>query len=70
MRTTEELLRIVAAGGGMRLDASKMTTDDLVAIAAALSQNARLILTGLGARSTDDLVRIAAAGRGGVFFES
>jgi hypothetical protein len=71
MRTTDDIVRIAAAGGGMRLDCSKRTTEDIVRVAAAASMsNARLTLTGLGMRTTDDLVRIAAAGKGSVFYDS
>jgi len=67
---TEDLIRIVAAGGGMRLDGSKRSTDELVSIAAAASmRTSRLTLTGLDGRTTDELVRIAAAGNGSVFFD-
>lgn len=68
-RTTDDLVRIAAAGGGFRLSAGPRTTDDLVRIAAAASsKGARISFTGLGARATEDLVRIAAAGRGAVMF--
>ena len=69
-RSTNELVRIAAAGGGFRLDAAARSTDELVRIAAAASSNgARITFYGLGARSTDDLVRIGAAGKGSVFLE-
>lgn len=67
---TEDLIRIAAAGGGMKLDGSRRSTDDLVSIAAAASmRNSRLAITGLGDRTVDELVRIAAAGNGSVFFD-
>ena len=69
-RTVDDLVRIAAAGGGFRLDASVRRTDNLVRIAAAASRNgAKVIFTGLKIRTTDDLVRIGAAGKGCVFFE-
>lgn len=69
-RLTDDLIRIVAAGGGMRLDAGARMTDDLIRIAAAAKNGrARLYLSGMSARMTDDLIRIGAAGKGCVVFE-
>jgi len=69
-RVTDDLVRIAAAGGGFRLDASHRLTDDLVRIAAAARNGgARLFFSGMSARLTDDLVRIGAAGKGSVVFE-
>lgn len=68
-RSTDELVRIAAAGGGMEIKAAARTTDDLVRIAAAASnKGAKIYFRGLAARSTDEVVRIAAAGRGCVVF--
>jgi hypothetical protein len=68
--TTNDLIRIAAAGGGFTLDAGSRLTDDLIQIAAAASRNgARIIFYNLGARTTDDIVRIAAAGKGAVSFD-
>ena len=68
-RTTNDLIRIAAAGGGFALDAAARSTDDLIRIAAAAREKGRLVFRGLGARSTYDLIRIAAAGGGAVSFE-
>lgn len=71
LRSTNDLVRIAAAGGGFHLDASLRSTDDLVRIAAAASTHgARVTFSGLKLRSTDDLVRIAAAGKGAVVLEA
>lgn len=68
-RTTEELIRIAAAGGGFMLNATRRPTDDLIKIAAAgASKAARLTFAGLARRPTNELVMIAAAGRGCVDF--
>lgn len=68
-RTIEDLVRITAAGG-FRIDAAMKRTDDLVRIAPAASTNkAKIVFTGLNPRTTDDIVRIGAAGKGCVFFE-
>lgn len=69
LRTTEDLARIAAAGGGFKLNASGRSTDELARIAAAGKGVARITFTGLEARSTSDLARIAAAGKGSVCFE-
>lgn len=69
-RLTDDLVRIAAAGGGFRLDASTRHTDDLVRIAAAAKHGgATVIFIGLSSRMTNDLVRIGAAGQGFVIFE-
>ena len=70
MKPIEEIIRIAAAGGGFRLDASAKHINDLVRIAAAASKyGAQIILTGLQMRPIEDLIRISAAGQGSVFFE-
>ncbi|MFH2134185.1 MAG: hypothetical protein ABII81_03280 [Pseudomonadota bacterium] len=70
LKTTDDLVRIAAAGGGFVLDASLKSTDDLVRIAAAASnKGARVTFSGLKLKSTDDLVRIGAAGKGCVVLE-
>ncbi|MHC3039234.1 helix-turn-helix domain-containing protein [Klebsiella pneumoniae] len=75
MKTIDQLVRIAAAGGGLRINASTKTVDQLVRIAAAAAGNsmnpnkAQLVLFDLESKSTDQLVRIAAAGKGTVLFE-
>jgi hypothetical protein len=70
-RTTEELIRIGAAGGGFILNAAPRTTDDLIRIAGATAKSgARLLMRGMSARTTEDLIRIGAAGKGNVQFEA
>jgi len=73
-KSTDQLVRIAAAGGGIRLNASSKSTDQLVRIAAAManttySNKTTLALYGIDSKSTDQLVRIAAAGKGCVVFE-
>lgn len=68
-RTTDDLIRIAAAGGGFVLDAAARPTDDLIRIAAAASNNrAQIVFRGLAARPVEDLIRIGAAGKGAVQF--
>jgi hypothetical protein len=69
-RSTEELVRIVQAGGGLKLTATHRSTDDLVLIAAAAPDwGVPVTLSGLEDRSTDDLVLIAEAGQGSVILK-
>ncbi len=69
-RLTDDLVRIAAAGGGLRFDARARLTGDLVRIAsAAASGGAKIFLTGMSSRTTSDLIRIGAAGKGSVVFE-
>ena len=68
-RTTEELMRIAAAGGGLTINGGARTVEDLMRIAAAAgSRGARVTLTGMNSKTTEDLIRIAAAGKGCVDF--
>ena len=70
LRSTDDLIRIAAAGGGFTLAASLRTTDDLIRIAAAASgKGSRVTFMGLSLRSTSDLIRIGAAGKGCVVLE-
>lgn len=69
-RLTDDLVRVVVAGGGLRMDGSHRLTDDLVRIAVAGSgKGSKIVFYGMAARLTDDLVRIAVAGKGCVHFE-
>jgi hypothetical protein len=69
VRPTDDLIRILAAGGGFEISAGVRPTEDLIRLAsAASSKGARLTLRGLTVRPTDDLIRIAAAGKGSVVF--
>lgn len=69
-RSTDDLIRIAAAGGGFSLTSTHRDTDDLVRIAAAASdKSSRVTFTGLSHRDTDELVLISAAGQGCVILE-
>lgn len=68
--TTESLVRIAAAGGGLVMDCKGHTVESLVKIAAATSQNgAKIILTNPYGLTVESLVRIGAAGNGNVIFD-
>jgi DNA replication protein len=71
MKTTDELVKIVAAGGGLAVEAGRRTTDELVKIAAAARQSgATVVFKNAAVRKTDALMKIAAAGKGKVIFEA
>ncbi len=71
MKTTDELFKIVAAGGGLVLEAGRRTTDELIGISAAAKRSGAIVVfRNMAMRKTDSLVKIAAAGKGKVIFES
>ena len=66
-RSTEDLIRLVQAGGGLMFSATDRPTDDLVRIAAAAAEwGVPVTFSGLENRGTDDLLLIAVAGQGSV----
>ena len=66
----EDKVRIVAAGGGMKLDASKLTPDELISVASAAGvSRARIAIAHSDVLSVEQLVLIAASGKGTVFFQ-
>lgn len=68
MKSTEDCIRIAAAGGGLDLRNAAKSTDDLIRIAAAARQSgANIMVKGTG-KPTDACIRIAAAGHGCVTF--
>jgi predicted RNA-binding protein YlxR (DUF448 family) len=69
-KTTDQLVRIASAGGGMIIDVTGKNTDQLVRIASASSQSGvKLIITNVNSKTTDQLVRIASAGKGNVILD-
>lgn len=67
---TDNLVRIVNAGGGVSIDASKFVTDNLVRIAnASRDKNCTIIIRHSNKLVTDNIVRIANAGNGNIIFE-
>ncbi len=70
-RRLDELIMIAAAGGGLTLDGGALHVANRVQIVAAASRDgARITITNAKTKSTDDLVKIAAAGKGCVIFEA
>lgn len=67
MRSTLDLKRIAAVGGGLVLDASKYSTLDLKAIAASAKSD--IVLKNVSEMSTMDIKNIASAGNGHVIFD-
>jgi hypothetical protein len=69
MRSQQELVQILANGGGLDMKVGTRSQQDLVQLAAnAGGSGATLILRDLGMRSSADLVQIAANGKGNVLF--
>ncbi|MCR5282103.1 MAG: hypothetical protein K6E18_01935 [Lachnospiraceae bacterium] len=67
MRSTMDIKRVVAAGGGLVLDCSKYSAIDLKNIASVAK--APIILKNVNELSTMDMKGIAAAGNGNVIFD-
>lgn len=64
-----DMVRIAAAGGGLRIDCRGKLVSDLVRVAAAGSgKGARIILENTSHILVSDKIRIAAAGQGCVLF--
>lgn len=68
-KMTDQIIQIVAAGGGVIVDASKMT-DQLIQIASTASRSGSLVIVkGAGKKMTDQLIQVASAGKGRVIFD-
>ena len=68
-RPTGELVRIVAAGGGIDMDMTGRPIEDLARIATAAARTgARVVFRGTRGRPVTDLIAIATAGKGCVTF--
>lgn len=69
-RSTEDLMKIAAVGGGLVLDASGRDANDLLKIAAATSGGGgTLYLKNCGGIETTNLMFIASAGGGHVVID-
>ena len=67
MRSTMDLKRVAAAGGGLILDCTKLSALDIKTIAG--SAKAPVILKNVKDLSAMDMKAIAAAGNGQVMFD-
>lgn len=64
-----DLLKIVSAGGGLRINLGQKLTSDVIELAeAAKRSDATIELYGFTQKLTSDLVKIATAGGGKVIF--
>lgn len=64
-----DMVRIAAAGGGLRIDCRGKLVSDLIRIAAAgCGRRGRIILENTSHILVSDKIRIAAAGQGCVLF--
>lgn len=68
MLMISDMVRIAAAGGGLRIDCKGKLVSDLVRVAAASTKGARIVLENTTHILVSDKIRIAAAGQGSVFF--
>ena len=68
--TSDDIVQILANGGGLRIETAGKQTDDLANFAAnARSGHARLTLIVNSRLTAPELITIAANGRGSVEFE-
>lgn len=67
-RPIADLVQIAANGGGLDLQAGNLGRDELVQLVRNTNQKATVILRGLHARSTDELVQISRNSAGSVIF--
>jgi hypothetical protein len=67
-RPIADILRIVAAGGGVFLDGT-MPTTDLVRVVSQAGSEAHIVIRNTATKSTDDLVQSAERAWGRVVFE-
>ena len=65
----DDVIKVLTAGGGMRIGTNFKSVDSLARIATATQEKSvKLILVVNSTLSAEDLVRIASAGNGNVFF--
>ena len=67
-KSKDQLVSIVSNGGGIIIDGSAYSTDQLAEISAA-SSGAKIIITNINSKSTDQLCKIADVSNGNVIFD-
>jgi hypothetical protein len=68
--STDELVRLAANGGGFEVDVAQFSQADLVRIAAnTAASGAKIVIINARHISIDNLVQIAANGKGNIFFQ-
>ncbi len=67
-RPVDDLVRVVAAGGGITVASAARSTADLVKISAAGGGRARIRVVMTRNLTTEEMIEVAAAGRGSVEF--
>jgi hypothetical protein len=69
--TIDQLVQIVANGGGIEIDAIHVQPDQIAEFAAtAARSNARIVVKNASRLTQSDLLLIAEKGNGNVFFEA
>ena len=62
-RTTDNIIRIVKAGGNMNVNGENMTSDNMIRVAkAAVESGSTVTFIGLHKHTTDNLIRVVKAG--------
>ena len=70
-KSNKQLVDLATAGAGFKINTAMMTMAQIMPIAtAAAIGNARVVFTGAETRQQADLIKIAKAGKGNVFFKS
>ncbi len=70
MKLTADLIVIVRTGCGLIIDAKKILTTDLIAIAnTAVSSGAKVTFTGVDNKLTTDLIAIGNTGKGNIVLD-
>lgn len=68
--STDNLIRIVKAGGNLSINAESMSTDNIIRVIQVAIENGKSItFRNISSHSTDNLIRIVKAGGDNVFLE-
>lgn len=62
-KTTDSIIRIIAAGADLEISAKAKTTENIIRIVQSLQPNQELVLRDCQDKTTDNLIRIAQAGK-------